>query len=391
MTVHTYNYPTTILHGPGASSELAKRLAAARTGESAPLLLVTDPGPGAGRRRRDRAEPPSSPRVWPWPCTGDVHPNPVEADVTSGVARYRDSGASAIVALGGGSPMDVAKAIAVLATHDGPLSRFDDGKGGDRLHRKPAARHLRHRHHRGHRQRGRPLRGDHLRRHPGQDGDLPPRPHAPHRRARPRAHGRPARETSPRKPAWTRSRTAWRPIWPSGFHPMADAIALGGMELVIAHLPRAVSHPDDLDARGSMLMAASMGATAFQKGLGIIHSMAHPLSTRYGIHHGLANALLMPPVLGWQLREKRDRFGDDLFARHRRVAQLFGKENAEELPLAIAELNRRIGIETTLSEQGLRAEDIPALAIEAHNDGCHQSNPIALTRSDIEAAFRDCL
>ena len=77
------------------------------------------------------------------------------------------------------------------------------------------------------------------------------------------------------------------------FHPMADALAVEGMKMIVANLPKVLDEPDNLDARGQMLLAASIGATAFQKGLGMIHSMAHPLSAEYNIHHGLANALLI--------------------------------------------------------------------------------------------------
>src|SRR5262249_25576293 len=79
-----------------------------------------------------------------------------------------------------------------------------------------------------------------------------------------------------------------------GFHPMADGIALQGLELILDNLPTVNKNPGDLEARGRMLMAAAMGATAFQKGLGMIHSMAHPLSSECGLHHGLANALCLP-------------------------------------------------------------------------------------------------
>src|SRR5262249_23052566 len=81
-----------------------------------------------------------------------------------------------------------------------------------------------------------------------------------------------------------------------GDHRMADAIALGGLELVAKHLVRATEKGDDLDARGGMMKAAMMGAVAFQKGLGACHSLAHPLSSEKGMHHGLANALCLPAV-----------------------------------------------------------------------------------------------
>src|SRR5262249_26268182 len=82
-----------------------------------------------------------------------------------------------------------------------------------------------------------------------------------------------------------------------GDHPMADGIALAGLELCAAHLARAVDQGDDLAARGGMMKAAMMGAVAFQKGLGACHSLAHPLSSEKGLHHGLANALCLPAVV----------------------------------------------------------------------------------------------
>jgi lactaldehyde reductase len=137
-----------------------------------------------------------------------------------------------------------------------------------------------------------------------------------------------------------------------------------------------------------------MGATAFQKGLGVIHSLAHPLSTRYGIHHGLANALLMPDALAYQLEEKADKFTDDLRDRYQRVTRLFrGREKARpgDLPEAVRAFRTRIGIEDTLPEKGLRREDIPELAREAYADPCHSLNPIPLSERDLADVYERCL
>ena len=92
-----------------------------------------------------------------------------------------------------------------------------------------------------------------------------------------------------------------------GDHPMADAIALGGLRLVAEHLTRAVAHPSDLEARGAMMKAAMMGAVAFQKGLGVCHSLAHPLSSEKNLHHGLANALCLPAVVDFNNQAVPDR------------------------------------------------------------------------------------
>lgn len=387
MTIQQFNYPTTMLYGPGAVGELAKRLADMHGGET--LLLVTDPGlieVGMAREVADHL------RGWGLVVVkfSDVHGNPTETDVLSGVDAFRSSGATAIVALGGGSPMDVAKAIAVLCSHEGPLSRFDDAQGGDRYITNPMP----------------PIyaipttagTGSEV----GRSGvivcaDTQVKTVIFHPNLMPRiavldaelSVGMPPRLTAATgMDAFTHGLEAYLA---KGFHPMADAIALGCMELVIQHLSRAVEAGGDLDARGHMLLAASMGATAFQKGLGMIHSMAHPMSTHYNMHHGLANALLMPTALAWQLENKAEQFTADLRERYARVAGLFGKREPEELPGAIAALCARVGIDTTLVEGGLSEADIPSLADEAFKDACHASNPIPLDRDDFAAAFRACL
>jgi 4-hydroxybutyrate dehydrogenase len=376
-----YNYPTTILYGPGAVGELAKRLAAAADRR---FVLVTDAGVVkaglAERVRKPLAEHGQQVEVFT-----DVHANPLEEDVEKGVEVFRRSGAAGIIALGGGSPMDVAKAIAVLATHEGPLARFDDSRGGDKFITRPVP----------------PVyaipttagTGSEV----GRSSVIITRATGVktvifHPTLMPKIAvldpeltvGLPPHLTAATGfDAFTHGLEAYLA---KGFHPMADSVAMGCMELVVEALPRAVSHPDDLEARGRMLLAASMGATAFQKGLGVIHSLAHPLSTRYGIHHGLANALLMPTALAWQLEEKADEFTDDLRDRYQKVARLFrGRAQARpgDLPEAVRAFRTRVGIEDTLEERGLRREDIPALAREAFADPCHALNPIPMTESDL--------
>lgn len=387
MTIRQFNYPTIMLYGPGALGELGKRLADTHPG--AAMLLVTDPGlvnAGVARAVTDHLQ------TWGLSITvhSDVHGNPVEADILTGVDAYRSSGASAIIALGGGSPMDAAKAVAVLATHEGPLSQYDDAKGGDKLMANPLP----------------PIyavpttagTGSEV----GRSGviicaDTKVKTVIFHPDLLPRIAVLDP-ELSVDLPSHLTAATGMdafshglEAYLSGGFHPMSDAIGLGCMELCIEHLPKAVKNGRDLDARGHMLLAASMGATAFQKGLGMIHSMAHPMSTHYNTHHGLANALLMPKALAWQLEAKRDSFTEALLGRYARIAGLFGRARAEELPGAIAELGRSVGIDSTLVDAGLSADDISSLADEAFADICHQSNPIALTRDDFVAAFRFCL
>src|SRR5439155_24197944 len=107
-----------------------------------------------------------------------------------------------------------------------------------------------------------------------------------------------------------------------GDHPMADGIALEGIRLVAQHLERAVTHGDDMDARGAMMKAAMMGAVAFQKGLGACHSLAHPLSSECGLHHGLANALGLPSVVEVNASHAKERLA--------RAAQILGGDASPE-------------------------------------------------------------
>ncbi len=131
-----------------------------------------------------------------------------------------------------------------------------------------------------------------------------------------------------------------------GDHPMADGIALEGIRLCAAHLERAVTHGDDLEARGGMLKAAMMGAVAFQKGLGACHSLAHPLSSEHGVHHGLANALCLVAVVRFNGGVAGERLG-------RVAALLGGKADAEGCAEALRALKGRIGITGALGEAGV--------------------------------------
>lgn len=167
----------------------------------------------------------------------------------------------------------------------------------------------------------------------------------------------------------------------TGDHPLADAIALGGIELVAQHLERAVNEPTDLEARGGMMKAAMMGAIAFQKGLGACHSLAHPLSSEHGLHHGLANALCLPAVIAFNTSAVPERV--------RRVAALLG--DAGDAVKAVAGLRARVGIHGGLAGSGIREEHLPLLAKKALEDACHRSNPRPCSEADLLALYRASL
>jgi alcohol dehydrogenase class IV len=161
---------------------------------------------------------------------------------------------------------------------------------------------------------------------------------------------------------------------------MADGIALEGIRLVAAHLERAVTHGDDLEARGGMMKAAMMGAVAFQKGLGACHSLAHPLSSECGLHHGLANALGLPAVVEFN----EPAVGKRLAA----VATLLGGEaSARGCAAALRELRARIRLPSGLKEAGVPHEKLDVLADLAMQDACHTLNPRTCTRDDLRRLY----
>jgi alcohol dehydrogenase class IV len=175
------------------------------------------------------------------------------------------------------------------------------------------------------------------------------------------------------------------------YHPMCDAIARGGVRLVAQHLSRAVHCGGDLSARQGMLMAAMMGATAFQKDLGAAHSLSHPLSTVANLHHGLANAVVLPHVLAFnagavaaKLRDVAEDLGAD-------VTGLSDEEAAQKAVDTVRALNREIGIPERLSQVGVTVEMILELSRKAMEDGCHRTNPRPCTVEDMVELYRKAL
>jgi len=367
-----WSYPTKVAFGVGRVAELAGHVRDA--GGTRPLV-VTDAG---------LARTPVLPAVtaalegMPFVVFEGVHPNPVEADVYAGVETYREAEADCVVAVGGGSPLDVGKLIALMATHEPPMDRYDDAKGGD-AHIGP---------------------------------DVPPIVAIPTTAGTGSEVGRagvvtlestglktvifspyllprlalsdpeltvglpPFLTAATGMDALTHCAEAWMA---PGFHPMADGIALAGMELVAEHLPRAVADGTDLAARAAMLAAATMGATAFQKGLGVCHSLAHPLSAVAAVQHGLANAVLLPHVLVFNAVAVPERVA--------RMGRILGDPEGDAAA-AVRRLNEELGLPASLSETGVGEGLIPELVEQAVVDACQLGNPRSATRADLEALYR---
>jgi alcohol dehydrogenase class IV len=369
----SWSFPTTIVFGPGALATLpvhAERIGGKRA------LVVCDPGVRKARLVDRVLAVLNGASINGYVFDG-VDPNPVEKNVEDGVAAYNDSRADFLVAIGGGAALDTAKLIALKTTHDRPLVEYDDATGGDRFINSNVP----------------PLvaipttagTGSEV----GRSGVVTLAVNgrktvifSPHLLAKVAildpelTVSMPARVTAATGfDALTHCLEAYVAL---GDHPMADAIALGGLELCAAHLARAVAVPDDLVARGGMMKAAMMGAVAFQKGLGACHSLAHPLSSEKGLHHGLANALCLPAVV-----EYNEAVVAAKLARIRAILD----PNASSLAQALRDLRARVGLPSGLGQEGVTSGDIPKLAAKAIEDACHRSNPRPCTRDDLAKLY----
>jgi alcohol dehydrogenase class IV len=166
---------------------------------------------------------------------------------------------------------------------------------------------------------------------------------------------------------------------------MADGIAVEAMRLIADALPRAYRDGSDLEARAHMLVASSMGATAFQKGLGAMHAMSHPCSALLGSHHGLTNAIVMPYVLVWNQPETAARLG--------RLAAYLGLQRASFGGLLewVLELRQRLGIPHKIDALGVRDSHVELLAKEAYADPSAATNPRPLSVEDYASLFKRAL
>lgn len=380
----TFSFPTTTLFGAGALAELPRRLDALKTQRP---LVVTDPGllSTDAFHRLDHALG-SKKQGKTWFLYYGVHANPLQQDVVDAAAAFRTHNCDGMVAIGGGSPLDVGKAARLLARRPGfDLASFYDepdwsglapfvaipttaGTGSevgrssvitlDATRRKAVIFHPQ-------------LLATLAILDPELTVGLPPKLTA--------ATGADALTHC------VESYTC------PAFHPMCDGIALEGIRLIVDALPRAYRDGGDLDARGKMLVAAAMGAVAFQKDLGVVHSMAHPLSTLCGMHHGLANALCL--VAGMRFCAARKP------GLYRRVGTACGLEVLRS-PAAEADFRTiefieaflaGLGLNTNLREHGVTADHIETLAAQALEDPCHKTNAVPVSLPDFRRLYLQVL
>jgi alcohol dehydrogenase class IV len=315
----------------------------------------------------------------------DVQGNPVEANVAAGLELYRAGGHDGVVAFGGGSAMDVGKCIALMVGQTRPIWDFEDREDwymranadgiapviavpttsgtGSEVGRAGVITNL----------------DDHTKRiifHPRM---LPaiviedPRLTA----------GLPAHLTAAvGMDALSHNMEAYcSPL----FHPMADGVAVEGMRLIKNWLPAACADGNDLVARAHMQVASSMGATAFQKGLGAMHSLSHPCGSLLDTHHGLTNGVVMPYVLAFNADAIEEKM--TALARYLDLANPSGK-SVQNWVLA---LRQQIGIHHTLAQLGVTEDLIPRLANMAVDDPTAPTNPVKLTVANLETLYSNAI
>jgi alcohol dehydrogenase class IV len=376
---YTYNFPTKIRFGAGVINELSLYL---KDQKLTNPLVVTDPMVAELAFFKNiistLKQNGLSAEVFK-----DMHKNPVESDVLAGDEMYKNANRDCIIGIGGGVALDVARAIVLRVNHRRPLFDYDDLIGGDQFvteevphfvtvpttsgtgsevgrsaiiaendtHRKRILFHPK-------------LIAKIVFADPMLTLELPPFITA--------ATG---------MDALTHNMEAFIA---KGFHPMCEGIALEGMRLISESIEIA-THKPDVGARANMMIASLMGAVAFQKGLGVVHSLAHPLSSLLDTHHGLANAVNLPFGMKFNYGGFEEKFD--------RMAIALGLKNNEgnKIPDFLFELNNKLGLPIKLNKIGVKHEHIETLSDLAFADFCHPNNPKPLNREDFKNLYLEAL
>jgi alcohol dehydrogenase class IV len=377
--IYQYNFPTTIRFGAGASKELGDYLS--KNNLSKPLI-VTDPLVAqldffktivsALQKQGKSVE-----------VFSDIHKNPVKSDVYKGTDAFDKTHRDSIIGIGGGAALDVARAIVLRVNHREDLFKYDDLIGGDvyvtndvphfitipttsgtgsevgrsaiiaddETHQKKILFSPK-------------LLAKIVFADPELTMGLPPSVTA--------ATG---------MDALTHNMEAYIAKMP---HPICEGIALEGISLISQSLEKAVNKPD-LESRSKMLIASMMGAIAFQKGLGVVHSLAHPLSSLLDTHHGLANAVNIPYGMEFNISGFESKF--------RKIARALElkDESGEGVVRYLFELNDSVSIPRRLRDIGVREEHVETLSDLAFADFAHPNNPKPVSREDFRTLYKRAL
>lgn len=382
MTVPTANwsYPTAVKFGPGRIRELADHCKA--VGIRKPLL-VTDKALASlpiTAQALDILDAAGLGRA----AFSEVDPNPNEMNMEAGLKVYRAGGHDGVVCFGGGSALDLGKMISLMV--DQKISVWDLEDIGDWWTRADAARIA-------------PIiavpttagTGSEV----GRAGVLTNS--ATHKKKiifHPKLLPSVTicdPELTVGMPAFITAGTGMDALahcleaYSSPFyHPMSQGIALEGMRLVFENLPKVYANPTDLEARAHMMSAAAMGAVAFQKGLGAIHSLSHPVGAVYNTHHGTTNAVVMPMVLDFNRAAIEARIA--LAAAYLGIAGGFDGFRAR-----VMSLRTELSIPANLTAMGVEASRLDELTEMALEDPSCGGNPVAMTRENTRALYEACL
>ncbi|ETX27864.1 iron-containing alcohol dehydrogenase [Roseivivax isoporae] len=372
----TWSYPTAIRFGAGRIAELPA--ACAQAGITRPLL-VTDRGL-AGMEITGRALDILEAAGLGRAVFAEVDPNPNEVNLAAGVEAYRAGGHDGVVAFGGGSGLDLGKMVAFMCGQTRPVWDFEDI--GDWWSRADAAAIA-------------PIVAVPTTAGTGSEvGRASVITNSVSHVKKIIFHPKVLPAVVIADPELT---VGMPPHITAGtgldafahcveafssphYHPMSQGIALEGMRLVIENLPRAYADGADLEARANMMSAASMGAVAFQKGLGAIHAMSHPVGAVFNTHHGTTNAVCMPAVLDFNEGAIRDRFD--------RAAGYLGIEGGYDGFRGFVErFNAELGMPRRLSELGVTADRIDDLVAMALEDPSCGGNPVTLDAPGLRGLF----
>ncbi|KPK89363.1 MAG: hypothetical protein AMJ94_12265, partial [Deltaproteobacteria bacterium SM23_61] len=320
----------------------------------------------------------------PYEIFDRVESNPSDRTVMEGVRRFQKTECNAILGVGGGSPLDASKAIQVMASHHGEIYEYFGAAAASKI-------------------------------------TLP----RPYLIGIPTTSGT-GSEVS-RGAIITNTKTNTKSVIRTGpsnlaildpemtlnlppqltaatgmdalshhieacvsnaYQPVCTALALEGIRLVGRSLKRAVEKGDDLDARTDMAVASMMGALAFQKGLGAVHSLAHQLSTEADVHHGLANAIMLPHVMRFNIPHAREELAQVARTLGEKIDSLTVDQAAEQACVGVARLSSSIGLPSRLRDVGVKESQIPPMAEKAMGDWCHPYNPRPCTKDDMAALYR---
>jgi alcohol dehydrogenase class IV len=374
-----FNFPTIIRFGAGAIEELPGYLKQQHL--TAPLL-VTDPTVrGLGFFKKIIADLQLNNITVE--IFSDIHKNPVKSDVYKGTEVWDGTKRDCIIGIGGGAAIDVARAIVLRVQHREDLFKYDDLIGGDAYVTNDVPHFITIPTTAG--------TGSEVGRSAIISDDVT---HQKRILFSPKLLARivfadPALTLE--LPAFITAATGMDALTHNmeaflakNYQPICDGIALEGMSLIKNSLETAVNHPT-LSARTEMLLASMMGAIAFQKGLGVVHSLAHPLSSLLDTHHGLANAVNIPYGMRFNIAGLEEKF--------RRIARALElkEETGDAVVNYLFELNNRIGIPHRLRDIMVKKEHIETLSDLAFADFAHPNNPKPVSRNDFKEIYSAAL